>query len=142
MGNFDILPHTADVGFRATGSSLADLFQTAAVAMFSVEYDLSGVSFEEEAVLECQGEDLEATLYAWLSELLWLHDAEAFVPGEVMVDEVVEEAEGWRVRGAIRGRRLSDWFVQLGPQLKAVTMHELAVRQVGEAFEATVYLDV
>jgi SHS2 domain-containing protein len=142
VGSFDILSHTADVGFRATGASLADLFETAAAAMFSVEYDFSGVGFDEELPLECRGEDLEAALYAWLSELLWLHDAEAFVPGEVAVEEIEEEGEGWRVRGAVRGRRLSDWFVQLGPQLKAVTMHELAVRKAGEGYEATVYLDV
>ncbi len=142
MGSFDILPHTADVGFRATGNSLADLFETAGVAMFSVEYDFAEVDLDDEVSLECRGEDLEAALYAWLSELLWLHDAKAFVPGKVVVDEIEEQAGAWRVRGAVRGRRLSDWFVQLGPQLKAVTMHALEVRQVGEGYEATVYLDV
>src|SRR5439155_18258049 len=88
MGSFEILPHTADVGFRASGASLADLFETAARAMFSIEYDLASVAPEEERAVEAQADDVESLLEAWLSELLWTHDATGFVPGAVSVHDV------------------------------------------------------
>ena len=80
MGEFEVLSHTADVGFRARGESLADLFETAARAMFSLEYDPATVPLEREVEVRAEGGDPEAALYGWLSELIWLHDAEGFVP--------------------------------------------------------------
>lgn len=145
MGRFEILPHTADVGLRAVGESLADVFETAARAMFSIEYDLSTVEQEEERPVQAEADDIEGLLEAWLSELLWLHDATGFVPGAVTVRELISAGAGGlgvRVAGTAGGRRLGDWFEQTGPQIKAVTLHGLEVRQAGERWEATVYLDV
>lgn len=148
MGTFEILPHTADAGFRAGGASLSDLFETAAQAMFSIEYDPSTVGFERELVVEAAADDLEGLLAAWLSELLFVHDARGFVPGDFIVVEVGEPpmrragSPRLRVRGTARGREFGDWFEQRGPQIKAVTLHGLEVRPRRGGYEATVYLDV
>jgi SHS2 domain-containing protein len=145
LGTFEVLPHTADVGFRAAGDSLADVFETAARAMFSVEYDLATAATEEERHVEVEADDLEGLLEIWLSELLWLHDATGFVPGTIAVREIGPDAGGgsrMRVVGTAGGRFLGDWFEQTGPQIKAVTLHGLEVRRVDHGWEATVYLDV
>lgn len=148
MGTFRILEHTADVGFEAHGASLSDLFEVAAQAMFSFEYDTSTVGFEREVAVSAEADDLEELLVAWLSELLWVHDAEDFVPGDFIVVELGEppmRREGdykFRVRGTARGRMFGDWFVQTGPQLKAVTLHGLEVRERRRGYECRVYLDV
>lgn len=148
MGSFKILDHTADVGFKARGASLTDLFETAAQAMFSIEYDTSTVGFEKELSVEGNADDLEGLLAVWLSELLFLHDARDFVPGDFMVVEIGEppmrRAGGPRliVRGAVRGRTLGGWFEQTGPQIKAVTLHGLELKKKRRGYEANVYLDV
>ena len=148
MGNFEILPHTADVGFKVRGASLSDLFETAAQAMFSVEYDTSTVGFELEVEISVEDHDLDGLLVAWLSELLWIHDARDFVPGDFVVVELGEPpahragSPPLMLRGYARGRRLGDWFEQTGPQVKAVTLHGLEIKQRRGGFEGTVYLDV
>lgn len=148
MGTFETLSHTADVGFRARGASLSDLFETAAHAMFSFEYDLSTVGFERELTVTAEANDLEGLLVAWLSELLWLHDAEGFVPGDFIIVELGESptrregAPKLKVTGTVRGRFLGDWFEQTGPQIKAVTYHGLEVKKRRGGWEATIYLDV
>lgn len=146
MGSFRVLSHTADVGFKAKGASIPDLYETAARAMFSFEYDLSTVGYEREVPVTAEADDLEGGLYAWLSELLFLHDSEGFVPGDVVVVELGPTGRPGgrklRVRGSARGRMMGDWFEQTGPQIKAVTMHGLEVKPVRAGFEATVYLDV
>jgi SHS2 domain-containing protein len=148
VGTFEILPHTADVGFRARGASLSDLFETAAQAMFSIEYDTSTVGFVLELDVNAEAEDLEGLLVAWLSELLWLHDAKGFVPGDFMIVELGEPpmhrvgSMPLIVRGVARGREIGDWFEQTGPQVKAVTLHGLQIIKKRGSYEATVYLDV
>jgi SHS2 domain-containing protein len=148
MGNFEILEHTADTGFRSKGASLSDLFETAAQAMFSIEYDTSSVGFEREIDVRADGEDWSSLLVNWLSELLYLHDAEGFVPGDFMVVEIGEYPTRragqppLAVRGVARGRMIGEWFEQTGPQIKAVTLHGLEVEETRRGYEATVYLDV
>ena len=148
MGTFKILDHTADVGFSVRAASLTDLFETAAQAMFSVEYDLSTVGFEREIPLEAEADDIESLLVAWLSELLFLHDADGFVGGDFIVVELGDTpmrrtgAPAMKIRGTVRGRTIGDWFEQTGPQIKAVTMHGLEVVKKRFRHEATVYLDV
>ncbi len=128
------------MGFRAWGTDLADLFETAARAMFSLEYDIDSVPQEESPSVAVQGDDLEGALYAWLSDLLWLHDAEGFALSDVWVDPIGADLS---VRGVAIGAPIGDWFQQVGPQLKAVTMHGLeVVHRRGDGYEATVYLDV
>lgn len=148
MGTFEILDHTADAGFRAKGASLTDLFETAAQAMFSIEYDLSTVGFEREISVESDAEDIEGLLVAWLSELVYVHDAEGFVPGDFIVVEIGETpmrragAPAMKIRGTARGKFIGEWFEQTGPQIKAVTMHGLEVKKKRFHYEASVYLDV
>ena len=128
------------MGFRAWGTDLADLFETAARAMFSLEYDVDTVPQDESPSVAVQGDDLEGALYAWLSELLWLHDAEGFFLSDVWVDPIGDDLV---VRGVAIGSAIGDWFQQVGPQLKAVTMYGLeVVHRPGDGYEATVYLDV
>lgn len=116
--------------------------------MFSIEYDTSTVGFEREVPVEAEAEDLEDLLAAWLNELLYLHDAQGFVPGDFIVVEIGDPpgrrtgAPRYRVRGVARGRMIGEWFEQTGPQIKAVTHHRLDVRRKRARHEATLYLDV
>jgi SHS2 domain-containing protein len=148
VGTFEILPHTADVGFRARGASLSDLFETAAQAMFSIEYNTSTVGFELELDVTADADDLEGLLVAWLSELLWIHDAKGFVAGDFLIVELGQPPMGrvggapLMARGVARGREIGDWFEQIGPQIKAVTLHGLEIIERRGNYEATVYLDV
>ena len=128
------------MGFRAWGTDLADLFETAARAMFSLEYDVATVPQDESPSVTVQGDDVEGALYAWLSELIWLHDAEGFALSDVWIDPIGADLA---VRGVAIGAAIGAWFQQVGPQLKAVTMHGLeVVHRAGDGYEATVYLDV
>lgn len=143
MGDFEYLPHTADVGFRARGASLPDLFATAGQAMFGLEYDPGSVPIERTMAVTASGDDEVAALYGWLSELIWIHDGEGFVPASIRVDTVSPAVDGGlRVSGSATGADLGDWFEQTGPQLKAVTMYGLSVAARDGGYEATVYVDV
>jgi len=48
------------VGFRAWGTDLADLFETAARAMFSLEYDVDTVPQDESPSVTVRGDDVGA----------------------------------------------------------------------------------
>ena len=152
---FEVIEHPADVGFRAYGSSLEELFANAALAMMSLGCELAAVEEREQREIAATGGDLEALLYSWLAEILAVGDAEQFVfrraeitqlspPGKAQASErgaSTETATG-RVRGIVRGEKFDRARHHAGTYIKAVTYHQLRVERTPEGWRAQVFLDV
>lgn len=86
---YELLDHTADVGFRARGVTLSDAFETATEAFTEiVAYDDPP---EPEGVIEVSAEadDIEAVLFDYLDRLVYTQD----VDGVVIVGADVEASE-------------------------------------------------
>ena len=83
MQPFRILEHTADIGFEAFGASREEVFANAARALFHIIVDLESVELRGALDLRVEGADLPSLLVNWLSELLYLQDAEGWLFAEV-----------------------------------------------------------
>ena len=135
---FEILEHPADIGFRAFGSTLAELFETAALALLSIACEVEDVEPRETHHLEAAGADYESLLVAWLSEVLYWFDGKRIAFRQFRVGEIEPEritAVGWgEPRAADRHRAKLI--------VKAVTWHQLKVTPYNGGWTAEVYLDV
>ncbi|MCA1840635.1 MAG: archease [Actinomycetota bacterium] len=146
MGNYKPLLDAS--GFAVSGASLIDLFETAAQAMFAVEYDTSTVGFEREVGISGTAEDIDALLLVWLRELLAAYSVHGFVPGDFMVIELGEPPlrrygqTGMAVRGRTRGRDIGDWFVAEGPRIVEVSAEPLEVSKRRTKFSTKVWLEL
>jgi SHS2 domain-containing protein len=130
---FEILEHTADIGFRAWGATLPELLQNAAVALTSFAESADAENTARDVGVS--GDDNENLLVNWLSEVLYLMDSGIVMPTRFQVDQPVQ--------GRLRARL----FGQAGPVhwrliVKAVTYHQIEVAERNGRWEATVYLDV
>ena len=135
---FEIIEHPADVGFRAYGGTLEELFGSAALAMMSLACDPAGLEERETREIEAAGADLELLLYAWLAEILAVQDAEQLFFRRAEVNEV---GQG-KVRGKVFGEKYDRARHHAGTYIKAVTMHQLRVERTAEGWRAQVFLDV
>jgi SHS2 domain-containing protein len=135
---FEILEHTADVGLRARGASLAALFENAAAGLLTIAYDPGAVQGRETRTLAADGPDREALLVNWLDEILWLVDGEGWLPSHVEVRQI----SATRVTGVARGEPRDPSRHLLRMIVKAVTYHLLSVREENGAWVAEVYLDI
>ena len=125
-----LLPTTADVGIRAFSADAAGALAEAALGLQAVQApgstlaDLSDpmVSMAEWEV-EVPNGDLERGLVRWLEEVLYKGGSE----GQWLVDASISIADG-----AIRAR--VSWTdsknVDLVIEVKAITLHELVLREV------------
>lgn len=138
MKRFEIIEHPADVGFHCWGRTRTELFQNAALAMLSLACDPAGMEERESREIEATGADDESLLYAWLADILAVQDAEQMFFRRL---EVVAEEPG-RIRGRIYGETYDRQRHQVGTYVKAVTMHQLWVKESPEGWQAQVYLDV
>ncbi len=119
---FEEFDHTADVGIRVFGSSPEELFEGAALGMFSLITDLSRVKPVGEIEVRVTANDLPALLVAWLSELLVLHETQNILLGkfEIRLDGLTLHGKAW-------GERIDKNRHELKLAIKAVTYHRLLV---------------
>ena len=139
-GGFELLEHTADVGIRARGSSLAETFEHATEGLAEVlgawrPGGPAGGSSETVAV-EVSAGDPGGLLVDWLNEVLWLLEVREAVVAGVRVERVEHGAAAGSV--VLVGGGVPD-----GTFVKAVTYHRLRVEPDPDGgWLAEVYLDV
>ena len=135
---FEILEHPADIGFRAFGGTLEELFANAAIAMLSIACEMEDVAAREEYVLAASGSEYESLLVNWLSEVLYWFDGKRIALREFQVTELKPDKIGAVARGEARdpARHRGKLIV------KAVTWHQLKIARCGAGWTADVYLDI
>ncbi len=114
--------HTADVGIRAYGSTLNELFANAAEGMFSLIADLESVKPVGEIEVRLAAEDVPTLLLRWLSELLFIHETQRLLLAAFEV-----QLDGTSLRGRARGETIDKRRHELKLVIKAVTRHRLTV---------------
>jgi len=144
MKNYEIINHTADIGIKVYGKDLNALFFNAAHAMFEIMLEVIKKipMFQKEErkrfLLNKQGNNLEEILVFWLSELLYLFFAE----GLIMDKADIQKLDSSCIQAEVTGRVFSPDFYRIKTEIKAVTYHELEIKNTERGYEAQVIFDV
>jgi SHS2 domain-containing protein len=136
--DFEILEHPADIGFRAFGGTLPELFANAALAMLSIAADPAATEPRAEYALAAESGDRESLLVDWLSEVLYWFDGKRIAFRSFRVTEFGDTAIA--AVGAGEPRDPERHRARL--IVKAVTYHQLKIERRGGVWLAEVYLDI
>jgi len=127
MKPYEYLEHTADVKFRAYGSTVEEMLQNAALALFNAMMDTSTVQAKEAWDVELKARDLEQLAYNWLSEIVFLFETETAVFSTFDVN--VSHNGEWWLKATIGGERTDPTRHAFEDEVKAVTRHEFEVKK-------------
>ncbi len=132
--SFEEIEHTADRAFRVRGRDLSDLLVNAARAMHALEGIPSTGEKCAKRELEVEGIDAESLLVNWLNEILFVEQQQQGVCEEFDIYEM----NGFHLRASVEARKCSGYH----SCIKAVTFHNLKVRETPAGLEAEVVVDV
>jgi SHS2 domain-containing protein len=135
---FEILDHTADIGIIVHGENLKALFENAGEAFFHLITDLRKVRRRTERRINLGGESLDRLMVDWLSELLYLHDVENLLFKGFNVESVGEDG----LRAIVKGEPFQEGVHVIKTEVKAVTYHQIEVRQENGRWRAQVIFDL
>jgi len=76
---YETLEHTADILVKCYGTTTEECFENAAYALFDQMLDVSKVKKATEYSFSVEADDIEDRLFLFLSELLYMFDAESAV---------------------------------------------------------------
>ena len=142
---FQFLEHIAiaDVAFEATGDTPSELFTAAARAVIETMVNPSSVSLGWNCSIEREEEDVSPLLFEWLSDIVYVKDAEGVVFQETTVTVLKDPIRPvWRLQGTLSGEYIDTERHELRSDVKAVTKYLYEVRQHDGRWTARVVLDI
>lgn len=143
--DFELVPHTADLKMRVYGKTVPELFRNAVVGMFQLmNPQAKGCRVSNDRLLCPQlpiahqihlaSQDLEALLVDFLSEALYLSDSnnEAYLDAQI-------EIVGTTINATVYGIPITGFSKS---EIKAVTYHDLSIKQVNDMWQAELVFDI
>lgn len=135
---YRLLGTTADVALVAWGGTPAELFENAAYGLTRAIALPVGVRTTEARTVKVEADDLEELLVAWLSEWLYLFDAEGFIGREFEIHEVSDK----KAVGSGMGDIYRPETHRLRMGIKGITYHGLEIRRQRQRLRARVVVDI
>ena len=140
-GEFEFFDHTADIGVRLRGPTLAELFVAGARALYAAHGELRAAGSPLREVLTLSAGTVEDLLHDWLAELLFRLSARQALYTGLRVE--VEPGPAPRLTARLSGGTVDYTCSVVREEIKGVTYHQLAVTRLPDGlWTATVIFDV
>jgi len=135
---FELVDHTADIGVRLWAPTAEEVFEQAALAMFSLVCDPLDVGELEAVEVALEAESMDLLLAAWLNELLSVFEARKLVLSQFDLLDVGEHS----LRARVSGEPLDTSRHIICGGVKAASLRELSLEQREDGWRGFVLLDV
>jgi len=137
----EYLEHTADIGLRASGTTLEQAFCEAARGLFSVMVEPVSVEPRRLYVIRRNAPSLPELLVEWLSDLLAQKELTGLFFSEFEVS-IERTSSGFILVGKARGEPLDVHRHRFGTEVKGISYLGLSVRETSGSWIAQCVLDV
>ena len=140
-GGYRFLDHMTDAVIEAYGTTLEEAFENAAKALCDTMIDLKTVRPKKEIKLSAKGNDLYLLLFDWLDKVMLLLVADRIAMSQFSVT-IKQHNSSYLLEGITRGEpRELDRHHYKG-EIKAVTYHEMEIKQEKDMITARFLLDL
>jgi SHS2 domain-containing protein len=127
-GGYRFLDHMTDAVIEAYGDTLDEAFEQAAKGLNDTMVDLKGVQPDRELEISAEGHDIESLLFDWLDKVMLILVADGIVMSEFSA-KIRKTDNSYALAGTARGEILDLKRHTYKVEIKAVTYHEMSVRQ-------------
>jgi len=138
MTRYTTFNHTADLGIEVSGRDEKELFSNAAFAVFDIITDLHDVNATEAHRFAVEGSDREDLLVNYLREVLYMFSGQ----GLLLKDFSILEINGRHLVAEVRGEPFDSARHGIKTEIKAVTYHEVEIRETEKGLKARLIFDV
>ena len=125
MERFRFFDHPSDVGIYAYGKTKKELFENAALGMFSLIADLNRVETKRSFKVAVQGDDFESLLVNWLNELIFHEDSKKIL----LKGFKIEKITATRLEAEVSGEKIDLERHFIYRPIKAATYNQLQIKK-------------
>jgi len=162
MKKFETIDISGDVGIRAYGKTIEDVFVNAAFGMYSLITGIEGIEATQKVVVETKSDSLEGLLVSYLNELIFQFDAYGFVGKTIMITEItpsltlpprgggrgggeavqLKNGEFYLLKAKLSGEEFDIERHERKLLIKAATYHKVRIEKVRDVWEIDVIFDI
>ena len=136
-GCWEHFPHGADVGVRGLGSTKAESFEQAALALTAVITDPTEVEPREAVAIQCEAPDDELLLADWLNSLIYEMSTR-----RMLFSRFAVRFDGPLLTGQAWGERVDVARHHPAVEIKGATYTALRVERKADGWVAQTVVDV
>jgi SHS2 domain-containing protein len=138
---FRYLDHVTDAIIEAYGSSLDEAFENSAMGLVNTMIDLEQITPDQEYEIVAKGYDVKSLLYDWLEKVMLglLIDNMALSDFKVKISE---NNGNYFLKGIAKGEVLDLKKHHYKMEIKAVTYHEMEIKQTEDLITTRFLLDL
>ncbi|MDO8746233.1 MAG: archease [Thermodesulfovibrionales bacterium] len=141
MKQFEIIDISGDVGIKAFGGSIEEVFKNSAIGMYSLITDLEGVKGDKNISISVESNSLEGLLVSWLNELIFHFDAYGFIGKKIEITALSSQPSAF-IKASVSGEEFDTERHERKLLIKAATYHRLKVEEVRDIWEADIIFDI
>jgi SHS2 domain-containing protein len=138
MKGFQILDISGDVGLKAFGESINEVFMNAAIGMYNLITNLDGIAENKTIDVSVESLSMEGLFVSWLNELIFHFDAYGFVGKKIDIKHFSDN----KIIATITGEEFDPERHDRKLLIKAATYHKLRIEKGDETWEAEVIFDI
>ncbi|NCO84485.1 MAG: protein archease [Nitrospirae bacterium CG_4_10_14_3_um_filter_44_29] len=142
MKIFEVIDISGDVGIRAFGKSIEDVFKNSALGMYSLITDLEGVKAEKDISISVESNSLEGLLVSLLNELIFQFDAYNFIGKRIDIQSLTPNPQSPSLKAIISGEEFDTERHERKLLIKAATYHRLKIEKAGDVWQADIIFDI
>jgi SHS2 domain-containing protein len=131
----------SDALIEAYGTTLEEAFENAAKGLTDTMIDLKTVRPEKDIKLSAKGHDLYSLLFDWLDKVLLLLVADQIAMSQFSI-KITQHSNGYSIEGTTRGEPLDLDRHGYKVEIKAVTYHQMDIRQENGTVTVRFLLDL
>ncbi|MFW9924082.1 MAG: archease [Candidatus Thorarchaeota archaeon] len=129
--SFEYKDHTADIIIRASGETLCEAFEQAALGFYHVITDITTIDPIYEKKVALESEDIKSLLFDWIDQLIFLFDTEYFISNKVKITNFKRADNSFTLEAILIGE---EFVINKHPQKTEVKAMTYSFMEIGENF--------
>ncbi len=138
---FRYIDHVADTIVEAYGDSLEEAFENSALALVNIMFEVDQVVPNKALRVDIQENDIENLLYSWLEKILLLMLTDEYIPSEFDARVVMEKSKIF-LTANVKGENMDLQRHGYHIEVKAITYHEMSIKQERDKFTIRYLVDL
>ncbi len=147
---YEPLDITGDVGLKAYGKTVDEVFINAAVGMYSLITNLNLIQEKKTINISVENSSIEELFVSWLNELIFHFDTYGFIGKRIEIKSSefgVQSLEKhstltYKLSAKIYGEDFDSTRHESKLLIKAATYHKLRIEKINDIYEAEVIFDI
>ncbi|MDP3296254.1 MAG: archease [Thermodesulfovibrionia bacterium] len=147
---YEPLDITGDVGLKAYGKTVDEVFINAAVGMYSLITNINLIKEKKSINISVESSLIENLFVSWLNELIFHFDTYGFIGRRIEIESSefgVQSLEKhstltYKLSAKIYGEDFDSTRHESKLLIKAATYHKLSVEKINDIYEAEIIFDI